>query len=1140
MLGAQQPTNPTGADTPAVSRAPSRNAGSASVPPAPCSVSRESSAPGYVSSVPVQVFAQAPPAAMHHAGYVWQCSGGTLPVAAVPTFHSASSQMLRATSAVRSVTPSALPTARCHTPRSLPVMAMPVAWAVPGVATPGACASQVGVVRDLSPGRPVCSGPLRSFSPGRPVILSPRLVPAAAVQQRPLSPALGLRQHIPQSPKHSPSEHPHTQNPLQAEGNVCQTASPQRMRSMSPVGLPAAPLVAPLANPQPPVAGQSAPAASQPGVVAASEGHQRGISPNRTSVVVRHPAPSDSASGSAASGMLQSRTVPSTLATPRSPSSSGAPVSSSRGSVRMTAGEVLQGLRTAAPRSVARTPTRPLMFGRAGPTITKRASSSSAVSNGPRTSENALSVLPPGRSGSNKDVVRVHERRHGSSTPSTGAGALPPRKPSAVMLGLSSPVSQVHDKVPEVQGASKDDPVTEEDPRYVVFSRALDEPGAAEAACKQLLSKLPGSGGPVRWEDLLGIDPIFALCEAATIAVSSPPRERQVALSACGDLGSDVAGCKGWWRALLARQGLYGPGNVCGAAELSELFTAALRMLRDRYAPEAYLRNLRTVHRGSHRLKDRYGSFEFLSRGMLGKSYRCKSRLTREEHVCRQVRKDRLLAPSDLIRAEVEVLRGLEHPNIPQVIACFEDFNNHYLVLEPIDSVELLQILQQWHGVGKSFRFSWLAEVSRQLLEALKHCHELRPHSLVHGDLRLTSILLSADTDPEANPKLVLSDVGLAGLPPSPLPCSWRRRSPVLYGESVVNGQSRWRRHQPAEEDWFQCASPKIDIWSCGCLLFLLLSGQHPFGADLASRSVPAVAAGRRGVVPPEPDWRLLPSAAAASLCAQMLSWDIKVRPSAADCLRHSWLSSPAPSTSDDETLPVEALGFLLQLHARSKLQQVVAGLVISEQIDSPFSSVGAAMAVQFAFADTAGIDRGAAAGLSPEEAEDLLTPAVVSAEEASSALAALGVSAKGVDKVVKAFTLDPTGNSIDWGLLSSSCNELAEDLLDHSLWRVFTAAGEDHRGVLGATELENALSEGSGAGGGPDRAAGGGAGMRGLLGSELKTSDIVRQIACGSQEVTFEELKEVVVSRQAAPYATKLGPGMVALAGTRASGGDA
>ena len=34
--------------------------------------------------------------------------------------------------------------------------------------------------------------------------------------------------------------------------------------------------------------------------------------------------------------------------------------------------------------------------------------------------------------------------------------------------------------------------------------------------------------------------------------------------------------------------------------------------------------------------------------------------------VARQVCKDKVPAPSDLVRAEVEMLRGLEHPAIPQ------------------------------------------------------------------------------------------------------------------------------------------------------------------------------------------------------------------------------------------------------------------------------------------------------------------------------------------------------------------------------------------------------------------------------------------------------------------------------------------
>lgn len=62
--------------------------------------------------------------------------------------------------------------------------------------------------------------------------------------------------------------------------------------------------------------------------------------------------------------------------------------------------------------------------------------------------------------------------------------------------------------------------------------------------------------------------------------------------------------------------------------------------------------------------------------------------------------------------------------------------------------------------------------------------------------------------------------------------------------------------------------------------------------------------------------------------------------------------------------------------------------------------------------------------------------------------------------EVLKAFG-DEEGK-MSCGLLMSHCSELADDLLDHALWRVFSAAGEDHRGVLGAAELEKALQESS------------------------------------------------------------------------------
>lgn len=83
-------------------------------------------------------------------------------------------------------------------------------------------------------------------------------------------------------------------------------------------------------------------------------------------------------------------------------------------------------------------------------------------------------------------------------------------------------------------------------------------------------------------------------------------------------------------------------------------------------------------------------------------------------------------------------------------------------------------------------------------------------------------------------------------------------------------------------------------------------------------------------------------------------------------------------------------------------------------------------------------------------------------------------------DQVLRAFSNDE-GSKVSYGLLMSHCAELAEDLLDHALWRVFSAAGEDHRGVLGAQELEKALQAESGSSG-ADKAGGEAPGPFGTL----------------------------------------------------------
>ena len=60
-----------------------------------------------------------------------------------------------------------------------------------------------------------------------------------------------------------------------------------------------------------------------------------------------------------------------------------------------------------------------------------------------------------------------------------------------------------------------------EDPCFVSFAGILGEPGAVEATCQQLLSRLGGSS--VRWEELVNMNPTITLLELGL--ASSPARK---------------------------------------------------------------------------------------------------------------------------------------------------------------------------------------------------------------------------------------------------------------------------------------------------------------------------------------------------------------------------------------------------------------------------------------------------------------------------------------------------------------------------------------------------------------------------------------------------------------------------------------
>merc|ERR1712217_231549 len=82
-----------------------------------------------------------------------------------------------------------------------------------------------------------------------------------------------------------------------------------------------------------------------------------------------------------------------------------------------------------------------------------------------------------------------------------------------------------------------------------------------------------------------------------------------------------------------------------------------------------------------------------------------------------------------------------------------------------------------------------------------------------------------------------------------------------------------------------------------------------------------------------------------------------------------------------------------------------------------------------------------------------------VKALKAAEQLLKLGVSLANVEKVIQSF--DPNGKGIvDLAQFVQGCLELAENQLDHDLWRLFVMASEDHRGIMHMDELKQQVKD--------------------------------------------------------------------------------
>ena len=219
-----------------------------------------------------------------------------------------------------------------------------------------------------------------------------------------------------------------------------------------------------------------------------------------------------------------------------------------------------------------------------------------------------------------------------------------------------------------------------------------------------------------------------------------------------------------------------------------------------------------------------------LASGGTGAVWRAVDRKTGEAVAIKVIDKKKLNQP--LFNMEVYAMQRCSgHPHIVQLLAAFDvppheaqPNGEYHLVMELAEGGELFERLLK-HGAYTELVAS---ELTRQIASAVYHMHSC---GVVHRDLKPENlVLMKNDSD---TPHIKLIDFGTAVI--------------LEEGEQVfADGKvGTWTYWAPEQVDRGVPYDSAVDMWSLGVVLFIMLSGRHPFeraGAPPGDQKAPSVA----------------------------------------------------------------------------------------------------------------------------------------------------------------------------------------------------------------------------------------------------------------------------------------------------------
>uniref|UniRef100_A0A8C1LIN2 non-specific serine/threonine protein kinase n=1 Tax=Cyprinus carpio TaxID=7962 RepID=A0A8C1LIN2_CYPCA len=199
---------------------------------------------------------------------------------------------------------------------------------------------------------------------------------------------------------------------------------------------------------------------------------------------------------------------------------------------------------------------------------------------------------------------------------------------------------------------------------------------------------------------------------------------------------------------------------------------------------------------------DQYHILEVIGEGSFGRVYKGRRKFSGQVVALKFIPKlGRSEKDLRSLKREIDIMRGLKHPNIVLLLDSFETEREVVVVTEYAEG-ELFQILED----DGSLPENQVCEIACQLVSALYYLHS---HRILHRDMKPQNILLGKGG------VVKLCDFGFA-----------RAMSVSTLVLTSIKGTPLYMSPELVEEKPYDHSA---DLWSLGCILYELHTGAPPF-----------------------------------------------------------------------------------------------------------------------------------------------------------------------------------------------------------------------------------------------------------------------------------------------------------------------